>query len=207
MTSLLNFELIARGGPLMVALILCSVLSLAMIIERLFALQRSKIFRMDILREIEVAIKKKDVNTALEWSKQETSPMMRVAQVALINSEKPKEDLKACIEEAGRMEVPCLERFLTSLQTIAVISPLLGLLGTVTGMISVFDTIVTKGTGNTALLASGISEALITTASGLSVAIPTLVFYNFLAKKVDHILVEMEQHSLIIYELLISDRF
>ncbi|PCI28986.1 MAG: hypothetical protein COB67_05220 [SAR324 cluster bacterium] len=205
MLSMLDVELISRGGPLMLVLLICSVLSLAMIVERLFALQHSRIFKMDLLQEIEIAIKKRDIKMALEWSRQDDSPMMKVVEVALINSDKPRDDLKVSIEEAGRLEVPRLEKFLTSIQTIAVIAPLLGLLGTVTGMIKVFETIVTQGTGNTAVLAGGISEALITTASGLSLAIPTLIFYNFLSKKVDLLLVEMERYSLIIFELLTGD--
>ena len=150
MTTPFGIELLSRGGPLMIALLICSVLSLAIIIERLFSLRQSRIIRVDILMEIEIAIKKRDLPTALELARNEASPMAKIAKVALINSDKPKEDLKTSIEEAGRMEIPKLEKFMTILQTITVISPLLGLLGTVTGMINVFQTIVSEGTGNAA---------------------------------------------------------
>lgn len=197
-----KIELIAKGGPLMIALIICSILSLAIIVERLIYLRRNRIIRIDVLREIEVAIKKQDYEKALEWTEKVKAPMIKIAKVALINADKPKEDLKNYVEEAGRMEIQGLERFLTILQTVAVISPLLGLLGTVTGMIDVFETIVTHGTGNATVLAGGISEALITTASGLSIAIPTLVFFNMFSKKTETIITEMEHHSVTMIELL-----
>lgn len=205
MMSFFDFEIITKGGPIMIALIACSILSLAMIVERLFALRHSKIFNIYLLQEIEISIKKRDIASAIEWCRKDSSPMMKVVEVALINSDKTREDLKVSIEEAGRLEVPHMEHFMTSIQTIAVISPLLGLLGTVTGMINVFEAIVTHGTGNTEVLAGGISEALITTASGLTIAIPTLILYNYLSRRVDVLLNEMERYSLIIFELLTSD--
>ncbi|MCP4750345.1 MAG: MotA/TolQ/ExbB proton channel family protein [Proteobacteria bacterium] len=205
MNTQFGFDLISRGGPLMIALLICSILSLAIIVERLFALRHSRIVRIDMLLEIEIAIKKSDLTKALDWSRKVKAPMMKIAEIAIINSDKSKEDLRVSIEEAGRMEVSVLEKFLTVLQTIAVISPLLGLLGTVTGMIKVFQTIVTEGTGNASILAGGISEALLTTASGLSIAIPTIIFFNFFAKKVDNLTVEMEHHSIILHELLTNN--
>ena len=204
MTLFEQFQLISKGGPLMIALVICSVLSLAIIIERLIFLRRGKIIRIDILQEIEVAIKKQDFSEALKWTDKVKTPMLKIAKVALINADKSKEDLNNYIEEAGRMQAQSLERFLTILHTVAVISPLLGLLGTVTGMIKVFDTIVTHGTGNASVLAGGISEALITTASGLSIAIPTLVFFNYFSRKVEKITTEMEHHSVTMVELLSS---
>ncbi len=199
-----GFALLSKGDPLMVALLICSILSLAIIIERFIFLRRSGILKINVLREIEIAIKKGDLSTALEWARGTNAPMLRIAEVAIINGDKPKEDLKEYLEEAGRMEVPVLERFLTILHTIAVISPLLGLLGTVLGMIKVFETIVIKGTGDATVLAGGISEALLTTASGLSIAIPTLIFFNLFAKKVDNLVVEMEHYSITLTELLNS---
>lgn len=204
MNAPFGFELISRGGPLMIALLICSVLAVAIIIERLFTLRRSRILRIEVLMEMEIAIKKGDITGALEWVKGTPSCMTRIAEVALINSDKPRDDLKSSIEEAGRMEVPRLERYMTILQTITVISPLLGLLGTVTGMISVFETIVSEGTGNANILAGGISQALLTTAAGLSIAIPTLVFYNYFNKRIEHLIVEMEHLSVTLFELLNS---
>ncbi|MFH2132465.1 MAG: MotA/TolQ/ExbB proton channel family protein [bacterium] len=205
MNTAFGIELISRGGPLMIPLLICSVLSLTIIIERLFSLRHARVMQINILMEIEIAIKKKDLKTALECAQKVSSPMTKIAEIALINSDKPKVDLKASIEEAGRMEVPHLEKFMTILQTITVITPLLGLLGTVMGMIKVFETIVTEGTGNAAVLAGGISEALLTTAAGLSIAIPTLIFYNFFNKKIEHLIVRMENLSVTLYELLTND--
>ncbi len=202
MTLIEQVDLISKGGPLMIVLLLCSVLSLAIILERLYFLRRGRVIKIETLREIEVAIKKGDLKAALQWTEKAKSPMLKIAKVALIHADKPKEDLKNYIEEAGRMQAPVVERFLTILHTIAVVSPLLGLLGTVTGMIKVFDTIVTHGTGNASVLAGGISEALITTASGLSIAIPALIFFNLFAKKAENIITEMEHHSVTMIELL-----
>jgi biopolymer transport protein ExbB len=202
MTLIEQVDLIVKGGPLMVALLVCSVLSLAIILERLYFLRRGRIIKIESLREIEVAIKKGDLKSALEWTDKTKSPMLKIAKVGLINADKPKEDLKNYIEEAGRMQIPIVERFLTILHTIAVVSPLLGLLGTVTGMIKVFDTIVTHGTGNASVLAGGISEALITTASGLSIAIPALICFNLFSKKAENIITEMEHHSVTLVELI-----
>lgn len=206
MNTAFGLELISRGGPLMIALLVCSVLALAIVIERLFSLRRSRIMRIDTLMEIELLLKKGDLEGALDMAKVTASSMTRIAEVAIINSDKPREDLKNAVEEAGRMEVPRLERFMTLLQTITVISPLLGLLGTVTGMINVFQTIVSEGTGNANILAGGISEALLTTAAGLSIAIPALVFYNFFNKRIEHLIVEMEHLSVTLFELLTSGR-
>lgn len=198
-------DLIIKGGPVMVVLLICSLLSLAIILERLVNLKSSKVILIDQLMEIEMAIKNNDIPGALDRSQKNQSPMMKIAEVALINSDKPKDELKTSLEEIGRLEVPILEKYLSILHTIAVISPLLGLLGTVTGMIKVFETIVEEGAGQAELLAGGISEALITTATGLTIAIPTLIFYNIFAKKVDNMILEMERHSLTLYELLIGD--
>ena len=206
MLDFIGLEIISKGGPLMIALFICSVLALAMIVERLIVLRRSRILRVDLLVEMEIAIKNKDYKSALSWCEKANTSMTRLAKVALINSHKPSDELKESLEAAGRKEVPILERYFTALYTISVITPLLGLLGTVMGMIHVFDTIVSEGGGDTSLLAGGISEALITTASGLTIAIPVLIFYNFFTRKVDNLLVDMEHHSLVLHELITSEK-
>lgn len=202
MSSIFTLEAFQTGGVIMYVLLFASVTALAIIIERFSYLRSSRVIPINKLREIELSLRQADLKAALETARSDESPMMRVAEVALINADKPSDDLKTAIEETGRLEMPRLERYLTVLYTIAVASPLLGLLGTVTGMIHVFEAIVTEGSGNTGLLAGGISEAMVTTAFGLTVAIPSLVFYNFLAKKVDLLAVEMERHSLILFEML-----
>ena len=202
MSYLTHIDLIAKGGLLMIPLLLCSVLAVAIICERLILLRRNRIIKIEILKEIEIAIKKQDLKSALQWVDETQAPMLKIAKVALLNADRSKEDLKNYVEEAGRMQISSVERFLTILHTIAVVSPLLGLLGTVTGMIKVFDTIVEYGTGNASVLAGGISEALLTTAAGLSIAIPTLVFFNYFSKKSESIITEMEHHSVTLIELL-----
>ncbi len=202
MSQLFRIESLSAGGPILVVLIFCSILGLALIVERFLYLRPAKVIPIDLLQRIEVSLKEGNLAEAIEITRQSSSPMMKVAEIALINADRPKEDLKVMIEEAGRLEVPRLEHYLGGLHTLAVVSPLLGLLGTVTGMIQVFETIVTEGTGNAQLLAGGISQAMLTTAFGLLVAIPTLVFHNYFSKKVDLLLVDMERHSLILFELL-----
>jgi len=205
MSQLFRFESLTQGGPIVLVLLFCSILGVALIIERFIYLRPQRIIPIDLLQQIELHVKEGNLPEALSWARQSESPMMKVAEIALINADKPKEDLKIIMEDAGRLEVPRLEHYLSGIHTIAVVSPLLGLLGTVTGMIRVFEAIVQEGTGNAQLLAGGISEAMLTTAFGLMVAIPTLVFHNFFSKKVDLILVDMERHSLILYELLVGD--
>jgi len=206
MTELFSLQSLVAGGPIVGIQLLMSVFALGLILERLWALRPGRIIPISHLRQIELALKENKLTQALDWARSNRSPMMKVSEVALINADKPKEDLKLIIEEAGRLEVPRLEKYLATLHTIATVSPLLGLLGTVTGMIRVFDSIVQQGAGNTQALAGGIAEALLTTAYGLVVAIPVLVFYNAFTKKVDLLLVDMERHSLILYELLVGNR-
>jgi biopolymer transport protein ExbB len=134
------------------------------------------------------------------------SPLGRILAVGLLNRDRDRQIMKEAIEEVGRAVSHELERFLTALGTIAAITPLLGLLGTVIGMISVFTTITNLGVGNPAELAGGISQALITTAAGLSVAIPSLIFYRHFRGKVDALTVEMEQEAVKLVEVLHGDR-
>ncbi len=202
MISYFSFDLIARGGPIIVVLLVCSILSLAIVIERLIFLRQRKIMQVENLMQIEICIKRGDIGMALDWSKKTKSPMLRIAEVGLLNADRPKKELRLAIEEAGRMEVPVMERYMTTLHTIAVVSPLLGLLGTVLGMIMVFDKIVEQGAKDPTILAGGISQALLTTAAGLTVAIPTLICYNLISKKIENITTKMEHHSITLHELI-----
>ena len=127
--------------------------------------------------------------------------MSRIVLAAIKNINQPKAEIKEAVSEAGRQEVRVLERHLATLGTIVSIAPLLGLLGTVTGMIRAFYTIALRGVGEPTALASGISEALLTTAAGLTVAIPSQLFYNYFINKVDSLTLDMEQNSLDILEV------
>lgn len=135
-----------------------------------------------------------------------SSPLGRILAAGLLNRNHSKEVMKESIEEVGRQVVHDLERYLNTLGTIASISPLLGLLGTVIGMIKVFSVIVTAGVGDPAVLAGGISEALITTAAGLSVAIPTLMFHRYFMGSVDKLVLGMEEQALKLVEVIHGER-
>jgi biopolymer transport protein ExbB len=195
-------ELIIKGGPVMGPILLCSVISLAIIVERCLSLRRHRILRYDILQRIEELLRDRKIPEATTLCKRYPSSMTRILLAAILNHDKTRQEIKEIIEDAGRHEVPVLERYLMILGTIASISTLLGLLGTIIGMIKTFNVIATLGYGHPEALAGGISEALIATASGLGVAIPTLVLYNFFTSKVDSLVVEMEKNSLRILNIL-----
>ena len=135
-----------------------------------------------------------------------SSPLGKVLAAGLVNRHHPREIMKESIEDTGRQVVVELERYLNTLGTIASITPLLGLLGTVIGMIKVFAAITAHGVGNPSVLAGGISEALITTATGLSVAIPSLIFYRFFRGKVDELVLKMEEEALKVVDVMHGER-
>jgi biopolymer transport protein ExbB len=195
-------ELIIKGGPVMGPILLCSVISLAIIVERCLSLRRHRILRYDILQRIEELLRDRKIPEATTLCKRYPSSMTRILLAAILNHDKTRQEIKEIIEDAGRHEVPVLERYLMILGTIASISTLLGLLGTITGMIKTFNVIAALGYGHPEALAGGISEALIATASGLGVAIPTLVLYNFFTSKVESLVVEMEKNSLRMLNIL-----
>lgn len=195
-------DLIIRGGPVMVPILLCSVISLTIIVERCLSLRRHRILRYEILQRIEELLRDRKIPEATTLCKRYPSSMTRILLAAILNHDKTRPEIKEIIEDAGRHEVPVLERYLGVLGTIASISTLLGLLGTIAGMIKTFNVIAALGYGHPEALAGGISEALITTAAGLSVAIPTFVLYNFFTSKVDSLVLEMEKNSLRMLNIL-----
>jgi biopolymer transport protein ExbB len=198
-------ELVIKGGPVMAPILLCSVISLGIIVERCLSLRRNRILRYDILQRIEELLRDRKIPEASTLCKRYPSSMTRVLLAAILNHDKSRQDIKEIIEDAGRHEVPVLERYLSILGTIASISVLLGLLGTVTGMIRTFNAIAAVGYGHPEALAGGISEALIATAAGLGIAIPTLVLYNFFMSKVDSLIIEMEKNALRMLSILKRD--
>ena len=189
------FDLVIKGGPVMVVILICSVISLAIIVERCLSLRRNRILKYDILARIEELLRELKIPEATTLCKRYPSSMTRILLAAILNHDRTRQEIKAILEEAGRHEVPILERYLTILGTIASISVFLGLLGTITGMIKTFNVIAALGYGHPETLAGGIAEALINTAAGLGVAIPTLVLYNYFTSKVDSLVVEMEKNS------------
>lgn len=200
------FEFFKAGGIVMWPLLLCSIVAMAIIIERFLALRPSKIIsNEDIDRARKMAATGKVTEPMLE-ALSNSSLMSKVLATGLASSTAPRHIMKENIEEAGRHAVHAMERYLNALGTIATVSPLLGLLGTVLGMISVFGSISKAGMGNPALLAGGISEALITTVAGLFVAIPALIFHRYFKGRVDNYVVQMEQEALKLVEITNNSR-
>lgn len=200
-TQMLDY--VARGGIVMIPILVCSVVALIIIFERLWSLRRKRIFRFDILDTIEQLLREHKIPEATTLCKRHDSTMTRLVLVALLNSDRPKAEIKELIEDYGRQEVPFLERYLTMLGTIASISPFLGLLGTVVGLLRVFDAISQEGgVTNAAILSSGIQNALITTVAGLCVAIPSLVAYNYFARRAESLVLEVERISLRLLNIL-----
>ncbi len=195
-------EFLLRGGVLMAPILFCSVLALGIVIERMFNLRVKRVIRTAELEEVESMIRAKRISEANMILRRSTSAISRILLAAILNHDKERTEIKELIEDAGRQEIPTLERYLGILGSIAGITPLLGLLGTVAGMIRVFDVISKAGVGQPNALAGGISEALITTAAGLTVAIPALVFHSYFVSKVDGLVLEMEKHSLRLLDIL-----
>jgi len=200
------FELVQAGGWLMGPIILCSVIAMAIILERLWAYRVKKVIPSNLVAQIWQLHQKGQITAAHIATVRDSSPLGRILAAGLVNRDHPREMMKEAIEEEGRQVVHELERYLNTLGTIAAITPLLGLLGTVIGMIKVFTAITSAGVGNPAVLAGGISEALITTAAGLSVAIPSLIFHRYLSGRVDRLVVRMEEQALKMVEVMHGHR-
>lgn len=189
----------------MVLIVLCSILVLAICIERLFILNPRKIAPPHLLATVWKQLKAGEMDAERLKTLKQSSPLGRILAAGLGNAYHGRDVMKESIQEAAQHVVHDLERYLNTLGTIAAISPLLGLLGTVVGMIKVFAEIMSQGTGNASVLAGGISEALITTAAGLTVAIPALVMHRYFTGKIDAIVVELEQETIKLVDALHSE--
>jgi len=199
-------ELFKAGGWLMLPLFACSVIAIAIIAERFWSLQSKRIAPPDLITQIWQWLQYDQVDKNRISALQQNSPLGQVLAAGLVNRTCTRDITKEGIEDVGRHVTLSLERNLNTLGTIAAITPLLGLLGTVIGMIKVFAVITTEGVGNPETLAGGISEALITTATGLLVAIPSLIFYRYFRGKISRLVVDMEVQALKLIELLHGDR-
>lgn len=195
-------ELVKAGGWLMVPILICSVIAMAIIAERFWTLQRKRITPPNLVVQVWQWAKSGNLDEERIRSLRKSSPLGRILAAGLVNSDSSREMMKESIEDVGRHVVHDLDRYLNTLGTIASITPLLGLLGTVIGMIKVFAVITTQGVGDPGVLAGGISEALITTAAGLTVAIPTLMFHRYFRGHVDELVVTMEQEALKMVEAM-----
>jgi biopolymer transport protein ExbB len=190
------FEIVLAGGIVMVPIILCSVLALAIALERTWTLREQRVVPAELADKVWQWVENRALSDKQIVALQQHSPLGRVLAAGLANRHRDRAVMLGAIEDAGRHVVHDLERYLNALGTIAAISPLLGLLGTVTGMMRTFKAITLAGVGNPAAMAGGISEALITTAAGLLVAIPALVAYRYLRGRVDALVIQMEKESI-----------
>jgi biopolymer transport protein ExbB len=196
------FEIIYAGGWLMAPIILCSILALAIIGERFWALRRANVVPAGVGQQVEDWAARHELDRRHIDQLRSGSALGRVLAAALVNRHRSRDLIKEAVEDTGRHVVHELERFLNTLGTIAGISPLLGLLGTVIGMIKVFSAILVHGVGDASQLAGGISEALITTAAGLTVAIPSFFFYRYFKGKITAYVVFMEEQAINLIEAI-----
>jgi len=195
-------EIILAGGWLMAPILLCSTLSVAIIIERFWSLRRSNVVPEGVGRMVEGWAARHELDVKHLNELRSGSGLGRVLAAALTNRHRSRDLIKEAVEDTGRHVVHELERFLNTLGTIAGIAPLLGLLGTVIGMIRVFSAIMIHGVGNANELAGGISEALITTAAGLTVAIPSYFFYRYFRGMVAEYVISMEEQAINLIEAI-----
>ncbi len=199
-------EFVKAGGWLMLPILLCSVIALAIVLERFWTLRRQRIAPDNLVERVWQWARQGQLDGRRIKALQESSPLGRILAAGLVNRHHSREIMKESIEDVGRHVVHQLSRYLNTLGTIAAITPLLGLLGTVLGMIDVFAVITTQGVGDPSQLAGGISKALITTAAGLSVAIPSLIFYRYFRGVLDSLVVSMEEEALKMVEVLEGER-
>ena len=195
-------EIVQSGGWLMVPILLCSVIAAAICVERIWTLQRSRIAPQNLLAQVWTALRGRAMGQDKLAELRASSPLGVVLAAGVANARRGREVMKEAMEEAAAQVTHDLERYLTALGVIASISPLLGLLGTVVGMIEVFTALMLEGTGNASVLAGGISQALITTAAGLSVAIPAIMCHRFLQRRVDELVMTMEQEAVKLVDIL-----
>ncbi len=190
------FEIVKAGGIVMVPIILCSILAVAIIIERFWTLREERVVPAELTDKVWQWVENRSLSDQQIIALKQHSPLGSVLAAGLGARHRDRAVMIEAIEDAGRHVAHDLERYLNMLGTIAAISPLLGLLGTVTGMIRTFEAITTAGIGNPTAMAGGISEALLTTAAGLLVAIPALVAYRYLRGRVDSLVIQMEKESI-----------
>ena len=188
-------ELFQKGGPLMWPLLLCSVLMLAAILERCYAFLTANRDLDSLTEDVEIAVRKGDVAYAGEVCRKRGGPVAAVLQAGIEVANHSREEMRERMEAVSGAQLANLERYLTVLSTVANVAPLIGFLGTVWGMILAFEAIAAHGMGDPAVVANGISQALITTAAGLAIAVPSFFFYNVFSGRADSYAVEMEQRG------------
>ena len=190
------WEIVRAGGPLMWPIIVCSIGAAAIVLERLWTLQDKRVLPRELTQKVWQLVETNQVTDKVISALEQNSPLGKLLAAGLSNRHRPREIMMERLEDTGRHVVHELERFLNTLGTIAGICPLLGLLGTVTGIIRAFNAIQAGGMGDPRALSGGIAEALIATATGLCVAIPALISYRYLRGRVDRIVIEMEKNAI-----------
>lgn len=188
-------DLIEKSGPVFYALAFCSLIATAVIIERSIALRRSRILPRQIIDLVEAVQPGKDLSLPLEICRRNPGVFSDVMRAGLENADREWEVMRDAVIDAGRQETPTIERHLFWLQTVAQASPLLGLLGTVFGMIKMFSSVSLQGLGDPQVLSHGISEAMLATAEGLCIGIPALVAYNYFTSQAERLIAEIEAHA------------
>ena len=196
------WEIVTAGGWLMLPIVACSIVALAIVGERFYTLRAERVLPTNLVADVWRMASTRQLTEDKVREIEKASPLGRVLAAGLHNRTQDRDVMKASIEDVGGHVSHELGRYLNALGTIAAVTPLLGLLGTVVGMISVFTNITTVGVGNPAQLAGGISQALVTAAGGLTVAIPSLMFHRYFRGKVDTLVVDMEKESLKLVDVL-----
>jgi len=196
------FEIVKAGGIMMAPIILASIIAAAIFLERLWTLQSKRVLPAELTEKVWRWVEQRQIQDKHISALQQNSPLGKILAAGLVNRERDRAVIREAIEDTGRHVVHELDRFIGALGTIASLSPLMGLLGTVLGMIRTFNAITTSGIGNPASLAGGIAEALITTAAGLTVAIPPLLAYKYLRGRVQALVVQMEKEAIKLVEAI-----
>ena len=204
------WEVMQKGGPLMWPILFCSVLAFGLVLERVFFLHRSRIDTKSFMEQIAKTLRRNRIMEAVDLCEKTPSPIAQIIKMGILKHDRPRSEIREAIEDAALYEVPRLEKNLGIIATISRIAPLLGFLGTVTGMVEAFQVIERKATSlnpvNPGDLAGGIWEALLTTVAGLCVAIPTLVAYNYLSDRVHQFVLEIERSATDLIEVLSEKR-
>ncbi len=195
-------EIFERGGPLMYPILFCSVIGWAIFLERVRTFRKIRLGMQPLVIEVERLVNKEQTAEAMERCRESGSPLAKILSAALGQAGASRRHIKTIAEEVGDRESVALQRYLGLLGTIANISPLLGLLGTVLGMIDAFNVIAAQGTGTPATLGGGISEALITTAAGLSVAVPMILAHRYLSSRAEKLTLDMEEYTMQVVDMI-----
>lgn len=198
------WAIFVKGGPVMIPLAILSILGVGVVIEKILNLRHAKVIQSEIVNCIESVRSPADIPMAIKLCERHRTPFAAVVRSGLESHDLSPQEIRQVMEDMGRREVKRLERYLVVLETVAAASPLLGLLGTVFGMIKVFSVISIAGVGQAGLLSGGIAQALITTAFGLSIGIPSLIAYNFFDSRVDGLVAKIDTYAHVLLKRLIA---